>query len=52
MDNKDLNLKKGNGWALLPIGVFLVLGVITGCIGSIISIGKYLRNEGSEFRAF
>ena len=36
----------------IVIGVFLVLGVITGCIGSIISIGKYLRKEGSEFRAF
>ena len=36
----------------IVIGVFLVLGVVTGCIGSVISIGKYLRKEGSEFRAF
>ena len=38
------------GWFML--GVFLLLGVVTGCIGSIISIGKYLKKEGSEFRAF
>ena len=38
------------GWMMLA--VFLLLGVVTGCIGSIISIGKYLKKEGSEFRAF
>ena len=38
------------GWFMLA--VFLLLGVVTGCIGSIISIGKYLKKEGSEFRAF
>jgi len=32
MDNKELNLKKGNGWALLPIGVFLVLYIGIGII--------------------
>ena len=32
MDNKELNLKKGNGWALLPIGVFLVLYIGLGII--------------------
>ncbi len=37
-------------WYLLLM--FVGLGVITGCIGSVISIGKYLRKEGSEFRAF
>ena len=33
-------------------GLFCLMGVVTGCIGSVISIGKYLRKEGSEFRAF
>jgi cell division protein FtsX len=37
-------------WYLLAM--FLVLGSVTGCLGSIVSIGKYLRKEGSEFRAF
>lgn len=37
-------------WYLLLM--FVGLGVVTGCIGSVISIGKYLRKEGSEFRAF
>ena len=41
---------KDIGWLMLA--VFLLLGVVTGCIGSIISIGKYLKKEGSEFRAF
>ena len=31
---------------------FCLIGLIAGCIGSVISIGKYLRKEGSEFRAF
>ena len=37
-------------WGIL--GLFCLIGVATGCIGSVISIGKYLRKEGSEFRAF
>lgn len=30
---------------------FMVMGVLTGVISSLISIGKYLRREGSEFNA-
>ena len=37
-------------WPLL--GIFLLLGVLAGAIGSLISLGKYLRKEGSEFRAY
>ena len=32
MDNKELKINKGNGWALLPIGVFLVLYIGLGII--------------------
>lgn len=35
--------------ALMLFGVFMGIGVIAGCIGSIFMIGKYLRREGSEF---
>lgn len=33
------------------LGVFLIIGVLAGAIGSFIMIGKYLRREGSEFSA-
>ncbi|MBO4693715.1 MAG: ABC transporter permease [Clostridia bacterium] len=33
------------------LGVFLVIGIFAGAIGSFIMIGKYLRREGSEFSA-
>ena len=36
-------------WMLL--GIFAVIGIITGLFGSFIMIGKYLRKEGSEFTA-
>ena len=36
-------------WPLL--GAFVLLGVAVGVIGSVLSIGKYLRREGSEFNA-
>lgn len=32
MDNKQLKMNRGNGWALLPIGVFLVLYIGLGII--------------------
>lgn len=31
---------------------FCIMGILAGCVGSMFSIGKYLRKEGSEFRAF
>lgn len=37
------------GWQLFLL--FCGIGIITGCLGSFFSIGKYLRKEGSEFRA-
>lgn len=37
------------GWMF---GAFCVLGIFAGCVGSMFSIGKYLKKEGSEFRAF
>lgn len=37
--------------ALYLLGVFAIIGVLAGAIGSFIMIGKYLRREGSEFSA-
>ena len=36
-------------WQLL--GIFAAIGVLAGAVGSLIMISKYLRKEGSEFRA-
>ena len=36
-------------WTLL--GMFLIIGVLAGAVGSAFMIGKYLRKEGSEFKA-
>ena len=33
------------------IGIFLAIGVLSGIIGSVIMISKYLKKEGSEFTA-
>lgn len=38
--------------ALILLGIFLVIGILTGTIGSAFIIRKYLKKEGSEFRAF
>lgn len=37
--------------AFMLLGIFLVIGVVAGALGSFIMIGKYLKKEGSEFRA-
>mgnify|MGYP004505301601 FL=1 len=37
------------GWMFLA---FCILGMFSGVVGSMFSIGKYLKKEGSEFRAF
>lgn len=37
------------GWMFLG---FCLIGILAGCVGSMFSIGKYLKKEGSEFRAF
>jgi cell division transport system permease protein len=37
--------------AWLLLGIFAIIGVIAGIIGSVVMIGKYLRKEGSEFSA-
>ena len=36
-------------WPLL--GIFVAMGILTGLVSSIFMISKYLRKEGSEFRA-
>lgn len=36
---------------LMLLAVFAILGVSAGLIGSLISTGRYLKKEGSEFRA-
>lgn len=38
--------------ALMLFGIFAAIGIAAGVIGSIIMISKYLRREGSEFRAY
>ncbi len=35
----------------LIVGIFLAIGVLSGIIGSVIMISKYLKKEGSEFTA-
>lgn len=37
--------------AWLLFGIFALIGILAGALGSFIMIGKYLRKEGSEFRA-
>ena len=45
------DIVKYSEMALPLLGVFLVIGVLAGVIGSVFIIGKYLRKEGSEFAA-
>ena len=35
----------------LIVGIFLAIGVLSGIVGSVIMISKYLKKEGSEFTA-
>jgi len=37
--------------ALLLFGIFAAIGIVAGAIGSAFMIGKYLKKEGSEFKA-
>ena len=37
--------------ALLLFGIFALIGIIAGALGSAFMIGKYLKKEGSEFKA-
>ncbi len=37
--------------AWLLLGIFAAIGIFAGALGSFIMIGKYLRKEGSEFKA-
>ena len=34
------------------LGIFVLIGVVAGVLGSVIIIGKYLKREGSEFNAY
>lgn len=38
-------------FALPLFGIFAAIGVLVGLLGSLLIIGKYLKKEGSEFRA-
>ena len=38
--------------ALPLLGIFAAIGILAGTIGSVFIIGKYLKHEGSEFRAY
>ena len=38
-------------FAFKLLGGFILMGALVGSLGSAISIGKYLRHEGSEFNA-
>ncbi len=38
--------------ALLLLGVFVLIGILAGAIGSFLTISKYLKHEGSEFSAY
>lgn len=40
-----------SGIALQMLGLFVIIGVLAGLIGSVFMINKYLRKEGSEFKA-
>ena len=56
---KTLAQGLGNGNSFVPFTdfalpmmiAFVVIGSVIGSLGSVISIGKYLRHEGSEFNA-
>ena len=37
--------------ALLLFGIFAAIGIVAGALGSAFMIGKYLKKEGSEFKA-
>lgn len=37
--------------ALFLFGIFAAIGVVAGALGSMFMIGKYLKKEGSEFKA-
>lgn len=40
-----------SSFAFYLLGGFVLIGAVIGSLGSVISIGKYLRHEGSEFNA-
>lgn len=47
----DFTLVPFRDMALTLFGVFALIGVVIGLLGSRFTIAKYLRKEGSEFRA-
>ncbi len=50
---KSLGLEalKFQGYALSMLGAFVVIGIVTGVGGALISMGRYLNKEGSEISA-
>ena len=43
-----LGFLKFADYALPMLGIFVAIGVLTGVVGSIITMSKYLNKEGSE----
>ena len=46
-----MEIIKFSSVALETFGIFLLIGLISGALGSLIMISKYLKKEGSEFTA-
>jgi len=42
-----VSFSRGYLWLILLVG-FLVAGLLTGVLGSVISMSRYLKTEGSE----
>ena len=49
-DSFTLSVPFGSA-ALLLFGIFAAIGVVAGALGSMFMISKYLKKEGSEFKA-
>ena len=48
---KDVDVVKFGDVAWMLLGVFVLIGILAGSLGSLIMIRKYLHKEGSEFAA-
>ena len=48
---KDVDVVKFGDVAWMLLGVFVLIGILAGSLGSLIMIRKYLNKEGSEFAA-
>ena len=46
-----MEIIKFSSVALETFGIFVLIGVVSGALGSLFMISKYLKKEGSEFTA-